>query len=63
MPGSVIAIVDFNNDHKSRPIIMYSASNAGYARVDLEGNILKQYFIGHVQNLIFPLISKDEVLS
>jgi len=41
---------------------MYSASNAGYARVDLERNILKQYFIGHVQNLIFPLISKDEVL-
>jgi len=45
-----VAIVDFNNDHKSKPIIMYSASNAGYARVDLEGNILKQYFIGHVQN-------------
>jgi hypothetical protein len=29
---------------------MYAASNAGYARVDLNGNILKQYFIGHVQN-------------
>jgi len=45
-----VAIVDFNNDHKSRPIIMYAASDAGYVRVDLEGNILKQYFIGHVQN-------------
>ncbi len=44
-----VAIVDFLNN-KSRPVIMYSASNAGYLRVDLEGNILKHYFNGHVQN-------------
>jgi rhamnogalacturonan endolyase len=45
-----IAIVNFRNDGKSEPIIMYSASNAGYARVDLRGNIIKHYFNGHVQN-------------
>jgi hypothetical protein len=45
-----VAIVNYKNDHGSDLIIMYSASNAGYVRVDLKGNILNQYFIGHVQN-------------
>ena len=45
-----VAIVNFTDNPESKPVIMYTASNAGYARVDLKGNILKQYFIGHVQN-------------
>jgi hypothetical protein len=45
-----VAIVNYKNDPGSDLIIMYSASNAGYVRVDLKGNILNQYFIGHVQN-------------
>jgi rhamnogalacturonan endolyase len=45
-----VAIVDFDENPQTEPVIMYAASNAGYARVDLKGNILKQYFIGHVQN-------------
>lgn len=45
-----VAIVNYMEAPGSDLIIMYSASNAGYARVDLKGNILKQYFIGHVQN-------------
>lgn len=45
-----VAIVNFWEDIDKDPVIMYSASNAGYARVDLKGNILKRDFIGHVQN-------------
>jgi len=45
-----VAIVDFDETPLTKPVIMYAGSNAGYARVDLKGNILKQYFIGHVQN-------------
>jgi len=45
-----VAIVNYSDDSASKPVIMYSASNAGYARVDLEGKILKQFFLGHVQN-------------
>lgn len=45
-----VAIVNFTDNIESKPLIMYAASNAGYAMVDLKGNILKQYFIGHVQN-------------
>ena len=45
-----VAIVNFREDADKEPVIMYSASNAGYARVDLKGNILKRDFIGHVQN-------------
>ena len=45
-----VAVVRFTEDSGSDLTIMYSASNAGYARADLQGNVLKQYFIGHVQN-------------
>ena len=45
-----VAVVNFMEDGNTKPVIMYSASNAGYARADLDGNVLKQYFIGHVQN-------------
>jgi hypothetical protein len=45
-----VAVVRFTEDPGSDLTIMYSASNAGYARADLQGNVLKHYFIGHVQN-------------
>lgn len=45
-----VAIVDFDENPQTEPVIMYAASNAGYLRVDLRGNILERYFIGHVQN-------------
>ena len=45
-----VAIVNFTEDPAGEPLIMYTASNAGYARVDIRGNILEQLFIGHVQN-------------
>jgi rhamnogalacturonan endolyase len=45
-----VAVVNFSGQAETEPVIMYSASNAGYARTDLNGNLLKQYFIGHVQN-------------
>lgn len=45
-----VAVVDFDLSDKSEPVIMYAASNAGYVRVDLTGNILRRYLIGHVQN-------------
>ncbi|HPP93431.1 MAG TPA: hypothetical protein PLT59_11140 [Bacteroidales bacterium] len=45
-----VAIVDFDQNPETEPEIMYAASNAGYLRLDLKGNILKRYFIGHVQN-------------
>jgi len=45
-----VAIVDFYENPDNDPVIMYTASNAGYTRVDLKGNILEHYYIGHVQN-------------
>jgi hypothetical protein len=45
-----VALVDFDLSDKTEPVIMYSASNAGYLRVELSGNILRRYLIGHVQN-------------
>jgi hypothetical protein len=45
-----VAIVDFEEKGHSEPLIMYAASNDGYLLADLKGNILKHYFIGHVQN-------------
>ena len=46
--GDGVAIAKYTDS--SEPIIMYSASNAGYLRVDLKGNILKHILNGHVQN-------------
>ncbi|MGQ9620700.1 MAG: hypothetical protein ACUVTX_06930 [Bacteroidales bacterium] len=45
-----VAITDFDENPATEPVIMYAASNAGYLRVDLKGNIMKRYYIGHVQN-------------
>jgi rhamnogalacturonan endolyase len=45
-----VAIADFDQNAGTEPVILYSASNAGYLRVDLKGNILEHYFNGHVQN-------------
>jgi rhamnogalacturonan endolyase len=45
-----VAIVDFDEDAVTEPVIMYSASNGGYVRTDLRGNILEHYYNGHVQN-------------
>jgi hypothetical protein len=46
--GDGVAIVRYKDN--SEPVIMYSASNAGYLRVDAKGNILKHILNGHVQN-------------
>ena len=45
-----VAIADFDGNPTTEPVIMYSASNAGYLRVDFKGNVLAHYFNGHVQN-------------
>jgi hypothetical protein len=45
-----VAIVNYTDDPAKKPVIMYSASNEGYLRVDLEGNIQEHLLIGHVQN-------------
>lgn len=45
-----VAIARYSENSDAKPVIMYSASNAGYLRVDLEGNILKHLLKGHVQN-------------
>jgi|CZCB01.1.fsa_nt_gi rhamnogalacturonan endolyase len=45
-----VAIVDFDENPRTDPVIMYAASDAGYYRVDLNGNILVYHDIGHVQN-------------
>ncbi|VAW25149.1 Alkaline phosphatase [hydrothermal vent metagenome] len=45
-----VSIVNFEGKKYSEPLIMYAASNDGYLLVDLKGNILRHYFIGHVQN-------------
>ena len=45
-----VVIVDFDENPSTESIIMYAASDAGYLRIDLKGNILQQDFIGHVQN-------------
>ena len=54
-----VAIVNLTENPEAQPIIVYSASNAGYVQVDLKGNILKQYFIGHVQNPAFANFRSD----
>lgn len=45
-----VAVVSYRDDPGIAPVIMYAASDAGYYRVDLQGNILAHYDIGHVQN-------------
>jgi len=55
-----IAIVDFDENSRTDPVIMYAASDAGYVRVDLKGNILQHYFIGHVQNPVIANFRSDK---
>ena len=45
-----VAVVKYSDNPSDNPIVMYSASNAGYLRIDLNGNILKHILNGHVQN-------------
>lgn len=45
-----VAIVNYGENSNDEPAIMYAASDAGYYRVDLDGNILVHHDIGHVQN-------------
>ncbi len=45
-----VAIVNFKNDGKSEPQIFWAASDEGALLLDLQGNILKHHYIGHVQN-------------
>lgn len=45
-----VAIVNYSEDFNGNPVIMYAASDDGYYRVDLDGNILVHHDIGHVQN-------------
>jgi hypothetical protein len=45
-----VAIVNLNENNQSQPVIIYTASNAGFVMVSLSGTILKHYYIGHVQN-------------
>jgi rhamnogalacturonan endolyase len=45
-----VAIAKYTDKPDAKPVIMYSASNAGYLRVSTEGKILKHILNGHVQN-------------
>jgi len=45
-----VAVVDFKENEESQLRIFYAASDAGVFYTDLEGNILKHYWIGHGQN-------------
>ena len=48
--GDGVSIVDYDENPQTEPVIMFASSDAGYVRADLKGNILKRYYIGHVQN-------------
>jgi hypothetical protein len=54
-----VAIVDFDENPKTEPIIMWAASDEGYLRLDLKGNIIKHEFIGHVQNPVVANFRSD----
>jgi len=43
-----VAVVKFKEN--AEPTIFYAASDAGAFYTDLEGNVLKRHFFGHVQN-------------
>jgi len=45
-----IAILDFQDPQSPEPKILFAASDAGVFYTDLQGNILKQHWIGHGQN-------------
>ena len=48
--GDGVAVVTFSEKADAEPVMMYSASNEGYIRVDKKGNIIKHILNGHVQN-------------
>lgn len=45
-----VAIVDFNPNKQKGLQMMYAASDEGYFRTDLNGNISQHHYVGHVQN-------------
>lgn len=45
-----VAIIDFDQTPGSEPRLLNAASDEGMVFLDLRGKILKQHFIGHVQN-------------
>jgi len=45
-----IAILNFTPASQAEPQIMYAAGDEGHLRLDLDGNILKHQYVGHVQN-------------
>lgn len=45
-----VAIVNYHQNPNTKPIIMNAASDEGMLFLDLQGTILKHYYIGHVQN-------------
>ena len=45
-----VAVVNFMQSSDAKPVIFYTASDAGVVFVDLQGNIIKQHLIGHAQN-------------
>jgi rhamnogalacturonan endolyase len=45
-----VAIVDFDQTPGAEPRLLNAASDEGMVFFDLRGNILRQHFIGHVQN-------------
>lgn len=45
-----VAVVNFMENENAQPKIFFGASDWGAFFTDLEGNILRHHFIGHVQN-------------
>lgn len=54
-----VAIVDFDENPGTEPVIMWAASDEGYLRLDLKGNITEHEFIGHVQNPVVANFRSD----
>ncbi len=45
-----VAVVNYNLPEDGKPIIMNAASDEGMIFMNLDGEILKHYYLGHVQN-------------
>ncbi len=45
-----VAIADYSGNQDGRKVIMVAASDAGYLRISLDGQILLHHNIGHAQN-------------
>lgn len=55
-----VAITSYGGNTGTDPVIMYSASNAGYLRVDTKGRILEHILNGHVQNPAIANLRSDK---